>query len=162
MSELIVIGYDEPDQAAQAYRRIQGLQGDLGVDLVGLAVVHVDEKGEVHADTASRPVGLSVGSGALWGAVLGLLFLVPGLSPLLGGTMGGLIGKLNRSGLDAPFRSQVRSLLAPGRSVVVIMASKATEDGFAAAVQPRGGTLLKTSLGDEDERALAQHLCHSD
>ncbi|MFJ5934076.1 DUF1269 domain-containing protein [Streptomyces sp. NPDC093071] len=129
---------------------------------MGLAVVHVDDKGEVHADTASRPVGLSVGWGVLWGAVLGLLFLVPELGPLLGGTMGGLIGKLNRSGLDARFRSQIRSLLAPGRSVVVIMASKTTENGLAAAVQPRGGTLFKTSLDDEDERVLAHHLCHSD
>ncbi|WP_411075786.1 DUF1269 domain-containing protein [Streptomyces sp. cmx-4-7] len=162
MSELIVIGYDEPARAARAHQRVRDLEGDLVVDLVGLAVVHVDEKGEVHVDTTSRSAGLSVASGALWGTVLGLLFLVPGLGLLLGGTMGGLIGRLNKSGVDARFRNQVKDFLAPGGSAVVIMASKVTEDRFAAAMQPYGGTLLKTSISDEDERALAHHLCHSD
>ncbi|MEV7674628.1 DUF1269 domain-containing protein [Streptomyces sp. NPDC007872] len=162
MSELIVIGYDEPARAVQAYQQVRDLRGDLVVDLVGLAAVHVDEKGEVHVDTASSPVGLSVASGALWGSVLGLLFLVPGLGLLLGGTMGGLVGRLNKSGVDARFRSQVKDFLAPGGSAVVLMASEVAEDKFAAAMQPYGGTVLKTSLSDEDERALAHHLCHSD
>jgi uncharacterized membrane protein len=38
------------------------------------------------------------------------------------------------------------------------MASKITEDKFAEAMQPYGGTLLKTSLNDEDEKELAEHL----
>ncbi|MGK4585940.1 DUF1269 domain-containing protein [Kitasatospora sp. HPMI-4] len=140
MSELIVIGYDGPTQATQAYQQVQKLQGDFIVNLAGLAVVHVDEKGETHVDTPSKIVGVSAASGALWGAVFGLLFLVPGLGLLLGGAMGGLIGKLSKTGINDQFRNQVHDLLGPGRSAVVIMASKITEDKFAAAMQPYGGT----------------------
>jgi uncharacterized membrane protein len=35
------------------------------------------------------------------------------------------------------------------------MASKITEDKFAEAMKPYGGTLLKTSLTTEDEKELA-------
>ena len=38
------------------------------------------------------------------------------------------------------------------------MASKITEDRFAAAMQPFGGTILKTSLSESDERELAGEL----
>ena len=87
----------------------------------------------------------------------GLLFFVPGMI-LLGGAVGALIGKLNQSGIDAQFRSSVEHLLEPGDSAVVIMASKITEDKFATAMQPFGGTVLKTSLSDSDEKELAEEL----
>jgi len=48
--------------------------------------------------------------------------------------------------------------IAPGHSAVVIMASKITEDKFADAMRPFGGTVLKTSLSDSDEKELAEEL----
>jgi uncharacterized membrane protein len=38
------------------------------------------------------------------------------------------------------------------------MASKITEDKFARAMQPFGGTVLKTSLSETDEKELAEEL----
>ena len=48
--------------------------------------------------------------------------------------------------------------LEPGHSAVVIMATKITEDKFASAMQPFGGTILKTSLSESDEKELAEEL----
>ncbi|MBY8878992.1 DUF1269 domain-containing protein [Actinacidiphila acidipaludis] len=158
MSELIVIGYNDPKVAEDAYATVQDLQKDYVVNLNGLAIVSVDADGKQHVDTPSKIVGVSAASGALWGTVFGLLFLVPGLGLLAGAAMGGLLGKLGKSGIDDQFRNQVQELLKPGSSAVVIMASKITEDKFADAMQPYGGTLLKTSLNDEDEKELAEHL----
>lgn len=158
MSELIVIGYDDPNVANNAYEAVQGLQKDFVVNLSGLALVSVDQEGKTHVDTPNRLVGVSAASGALWGTVFGLLFLVPGLGLLAGAAFGGLFGKLAKSGVDDQFRDQVQALLKPGSAAVVVMASKITEDKFAAAMQPFGGTVLKTSLTDEDEKELAEHL----
>ncbi|MGX2998555.1 DUF1269 domain-containing protein [Streptomyces sp. JNUCC 64] len=158
MSELIIIGYEDPAVAHQAYERVQTLQKDFVVDLAGLAVVTVDQEGKNHVETPSKIVGVSAASGALWGMVFGLLFLVPGFGLLAGAAFGGLFGKLGKSGIDEQFRGQVRSLLKPGAAAVVIMATKITEDKFAEAIQPFGGTLLKTSLSAEDEKELAEHL----
>ncbi|GAA2148779.1 DUF1269 domain-containing protein [Kitasatospora kazusensis] len=161
MSELIVIGYEDLAVAKNAYAEVQGLQKDLVVNLTGLAVVSVDKDGKNHVETPSAIVGASAASGALWGMIFGLLFLVPGIGFLLGGAIGGLLGKLGKSGINEQFRDQVQALLKPGSAAVVIMASKITEDKFATAMQPYGGTVLKTSLTDEDEKELAEHLAGS-
>ena len=157
MSELIVIGYESPQTARQAYERVQRLQQDFVVDLHGLAVVDVDADGKTHVDTPKRIIGASAAYGALFGLLLGLLFFVPGMA-LLGGAVGALLGKFNKSGVDAEFRRRVEHLLQPGHSAVVIMASKITEDKFAVAMRPFGGTVLKTSLSETDEKELAEEL----
>ncbi|MCW2546579.1 MAG: rane protein of uknown function [Mycobacterium sp.] len=157
MSELIVIGYDDAHTAEQAYQKVAALQGDFVVELRGLAIVTVDADGKTHVDTPERIVGASAASGALWGMLLGLLFFVPGMI-FLGGALGVLFGSLNKAGVNDRFRSQVSDLLSPGHSAVVIMASKVTEDKFAAAMRPFGGTILKTSLSDTDEKELAEEL----
>lgn len=64
----------------------------------------------------------------------------------------------NDLGIDAGFRDRVEHLIEPGHSAVVVMASKITEDKFASAMQPFGGTILKTSLSESDEKELAEEL----
>jgi len=158
MSELIVIGYDDHDQATAAYNEVIALQGDFVVDLSGLAIVTVDADGKSHVETPQKIVGMSAASGALWGMLLGLLFFVPFFGLAIGGLMGALFGKLGKSGINEEFRSQVNALLEPGKAAVVIMASKITEDKFADRMKKYGGNLLKTSLSEEDEKELTSEL----
>ena len=157
MSDLIVIGYENKQTAQQAYDQVQRLQQDFVVDLRGLAIVNVDADGKTHVDTPKRIIGTSAVSGALFGLLIGVLFFVPGMV-LLGGAVGALMGVLSKSGIDAQFRNRVEHLLEPGHSAVVIMAAKITEDKFANAMQPFGGTVLKTSLSEGDEKELAEEL----
>ena len=97
MSDLIVIGYENPQTARQAYEQVQRLQQDFVVELSGLAIVDVDADGKTHVDTPKRIIGASAVSGALFGLLLGVLFFVPGMA-LLGGAIGALMGKLSKSG----------------------------------------------------------------
>lgn len=157
MSDLIVIGYEDPQTARQAYEQVQRLQRDFVVDLRGLAIANVDADGKTHVDTPQRIIGTTAVAGALFGLLLGVLFFIPGMA-LLGGAIGVLMGKLNKSGVNAEFRSRVEHLLEPGHSAVIIMAAKITEDKFAGAMQPFGGTILKTSLSTDDEKELAEEL----
>lgn len=157
MSDLIIIGYDEPEQARKAYDKVLELRDDFIIDLRGLAIVIVDADGKTHVDTPQRIVATSAIGGALWGLLFGVLFLVPGLG-ILGGAMGALIGTLSKTGINNSFRSRVQEMLQPGHAAVVIMASKVTEDRFAAAMQPFGGNVLKTSLTESDERELAESI----
>ncbi|MGV8964777.1 MAG: DUF1269 domain-containing protein [Cellulomonas sp.] len=158
MSELIVIGYDDQNVATQAYNQVTTLQKDFVVQLTGLAIVRMDASGKSHVETPAKIVGVSAASGALWGMIIGLLFLVPFVGLALGGAMGALMGKLGKSGVNDEFRSQVQSMLKPGGAAVVVMASKITDDKFAEAMKQYGGTLLKTSLSEADEKELAGEL----
>lgn len=162
MSELIVLGYDDPETATKAYQKVLELQRDFVVDLTGLAVVSVDAEGRRHVDTPGKVVGASAASGALWGVLFGLLFLGPGLGFVMGGLMGAVSGKLAKTGINRAFKDRVDSMLEPGRSAVVIMARKVTEDKFAAGMSPFGGEVLQTSLSDQDEKELAAELDGSD
>lgn len=161
MSELIIIGYDDHATAERAQARVLELQRDFVVKLAGLAVVRVDEDGKKHIDTPGSIVGVSATSGALWGMIIGLLFLVPGLGLLVGGAWGALMGVAGKSGINRSLRARVDGLLEPGKAALVVMASKITEDKFSAGMAEFGGTVLKTSLSDEDEKALAEELSES-
>lgn len=157
MSDLIVIGYESPQTAQQAYDQVQNLQRDFIVELRGLAIINVDEEGKTHVDTPQRIIGASAVAGATFGLLIGLLFFVPGMV-LLGGTVGALIGKFNKMGIDKEFRERVGHLIEPGHAAVVIMAQKITQDKFATAMEPFGGTILQTSMSEEDEKELAAEL----
>lgn len=158
MSELIILGYDTHETAQQAFAKVEQLQRDFVVDLAGLAVVRVDADGKKHVDTSGPVVGASAASGALWGMLIGILFLVPGIGALVGGAMGALSGKLAKGGIDRAFRERVDGMLQPGGAAVVVMTRKLTEDKFATAMSEFGGTVLQTSLSDDDEKGLADEL----
>ena len=158
MSELIIIGYDDHATAEAAQARVLQLQKDFVIDLSGLAVVRVDDDGKKHIDTPGSIVGVSATSGALWGMIIGLLFLVPGVGLLVGGAWGAVAGLAGKAGVNRGLRERVDGLLTPGKSALVVMAKKLTEDKFAAGMAEFGGTVLKTSLSDEAENELAKEL----
>ena len=62
MSELIVIGFDNPVTARAAYDEVLALQSDFIVDLRGVAVVTVDAEGQDPCGNAAENRGH--GSGA--------------------------------------------------------------------------------------------------
>lgn len=158
MSELIIIGYQDHETAERAYQRVLQLKSDYIVELTGLAVVRIDPDGKQHVDTPAPIVGTSAASGALWGFILGLLFLVPAFGMVVGGLWGAVLGRLSKSGVNKAFRDRVRGMLHPGKAAVVIMASKITEDKFAAGMSEFGGEVLKSSLSEQEEAELMQEL----
>lgn len=158
MSELIIIGYDDEATAEKAYNKVLELNKDFIVGLNGLAMVHVDDKGRKHIETPGSLVAASTTSGALWGMLLGVLFLIPGFGLLLGGAMGALSGVAGKAGINRAFKAKVDGMLDEGKSAVVVMANKVTEDKFFSAMGEFGGTILKTSLSDQDEKELADEL----
>lgn len=160
MADLIVISFDDDAQAVAAYNEIQDLQNDLVVELAGLALVHVDEKGKTHVETPGPAgnVGAGAAGGALFGTLLGLLFFVPFFGLVIGGALGALFAGLDKTGLNAEFRDRVKSAVADGRSAVVIYATKITEDKFGEALSRFGGTIVQTSLSETDEHELAHDM----
>jgi uncharacterized membrane protein len=160
MADLIVIAYDSEAQAEGAYNQVQALQTDLVVELAGLALVKVDDKGKTHVEYpgVAGKVGIGAAGGALFGTLIGILFFIPFAGLVLGGAMGALFASLDKSGLDAAFRDRVKATVTAGKSAVVIYATKLTEDKFAAAMAPFNGTVVQTSLSEEAEKELVHDL----
>ena len=160
MAELVVLGYPDEGTAQNVYGKVQELEKDLILEGTA-AIVTRSQDGKVHVTTPSHAVGAGAATGALWGALIGLLFFVPIGGLIVGGLMGAVAGKAAEMGIDDEFRRRVQDVLKPGSSAVVLIFSKATADKALAALSPYGGEVLRTSLSKEAEQEITRALAHA-
>src|SRR5438552_1786022 len=110
--------------------------------------------------SATGPAGAGGGAlwGGFWGMLFGLLFFIPFAGLALGAGMGALFGHFGEKGIDKAFQQQVRDYVQPGTSALFMVIEKATPDKAIAALQQYGGTVIRTSLSDEDTKRLQDAL----
>jgi uncharacterized membrane protein len=160
MATLVAIGYPDTTTAEDARQTVQGLEADLVIQADQVAAISRDQDGKYHVTTTHG--GASAGGGAAWGGfwglLFGLLFFVPFAGLALGAGMGALFGHLGEKGIDKQFQQQVRDHLKPGTSALFMVIEQATTDKATAALSNYGGTVIKTSLSDEDTKRLQEAL----
>ena len=166
MSDLIVVAFKGEDTADQVLNKLLALQKEHLIDLEDACVVVRDRHGNVHLKQAVNLVGVGAASGgawgALWGTLIGLLFLNPLAGLLTGAAIGAgtgaLSGALSDYGIDDEFIRSVGSTIEPGSSALFILVRRATLDKVLPELRPFGGTVLRTSLSNEQEERLRQAL----
>jgi uncharacterized membrane protein len=160
MATLVAIGYPDQGTAEQARDTVSKLEADLVIQADQVASISRDMEGKYHVHTSHS--GASAGAGAMWGGfwglLFGLLFLIPFAGMALGAGMGALFGHLGEKGIDKAFQQQVRDYLQPGTSALFMVIEHATPDRAIAALQQYGGTVIKTSLSEEDTKRLQEAL----
>ncbi len=154
MAEMIVIGYPDTATANKALDTLRALQKDLVVDLTAAGVVERDAEGKLHSVTPTNAVSANAAGGALWGSLIGLIFLAPVAGALFGAIGGAIGGKIQDSGIKDDFKKQVDDLVEPGTAALVATFAKATPDKTLDALAPLGGTVLRTSLSAEAEQQM--------
>ena len=87
-----------------------------------------------------------------------LLFFIPFAGAALGAGMGALFGHFGQKGIDKAFQQLVRDYLQPGTSALFMVIEQVTPDKATAALSQYGGTVIKTSLSDEDTKKLEDAL----
>ena len=93
-----------------------------------------------------------------WGLLFGLLFFIPVFGMAVGAGLGALFGHMGKKAIDKQFQEQVRDMLKPGTSCLFMIVEKVTPDKAVAALSKYGGTVLKTSLSEEDTKKLQEEL----
>jgi uncharacterized membrane protein len=88
--------------------------------------------------------------------LFGLLFFIPFAGLAIGAGMGALMGHFGEKGLDKAFQEQVREYMQPGTSALFMVIEQVTEDKAVAALKQYGGTVIKTSLSEEDTKRLQE------
>src|SRR5947209_2838144 len=164
MATLVAIGYPDQGTAEQARETVAGLEAELIIQADQVASISRDLEGKYHVHTNHG--GASAGAGAwwggFWGMLFGLLFFIPFAGLALGAGMGALFGHLGQKGIDKQFQQQVRDYLKPGTSALFLVIEKVTPDKATAALQQYGGTVIRTSLSDEDTQRLQEALTPPD
>jgi uncharacterized membrane protein len=162
MADLIAIGYNDETTADKAVAEVHRLESDLIVEADAVAAIVRDAGGNFHVHTTHAP---STGGGAtwgmFWGLLFGILFFIPILGMAVGAGMGALFGHMGHNAVDNEFQDQVRDMLKPGTSALFMIVEKVTPDKAVAALSQYGGTVLKTSLSEEQTKKL-QDALHGD
>jgi uncharacterized membrane protein len=166
MSDLIVVGFPGEDTADQVLNKLHALQKEHLIDLADACVVIRDQHGEVHLKQAVNLVGAVAASGgvsgALWGTLIGLLFLNPLAGLLTGAAVGAGAGALSGAlvdyGIDDAFIRSLGATIQPGSSALFVLVRQVTADKVLPELNQFKGTVLRTSLSDEQEQRLRQAL----
>ncbi len=160
MATLVAIGYPDQGTAEEARRTVQQLESELIIQADQVAAISRDTDGKYHVHTTHGGASAAGGAvwGGFWGLLFGLLFFIPFAGWALGAGMGALFGHFGEKTIDKAFQEQVREYLQPGTSALFMVIEKATPDKAIAALDQYGGTVIKTSLSDEDTRKLQEAL----
>ena len=160
MATLVAIGYPDQGTAEEARHTVQQLESELIIQADQVAAISRDTDGKYHVHTTHGGASAAGGAvwGGFWGLLFGLLFFIPFAGWALGAGMGALFGHLGEKTIDKAFQDQVREYLQPGTSALFMVIEKATPDKAIAALDQFGGTVIKTSLSDEDTRKLQEAL----
>jgi uncharacterized membrane protein len=160
VATLLAIGYPDQGTAEQAMETVKQLQGELIIQAEQVAAISRDMEGKYHVHTQYGAAGAKGGAwwGGFWGFLFGLLFFIPFAGLALGAGMGALFGHFGEKGIDKQFQQQVRDYVQPGTSALFMIIDKVTPDKAIAAMQQYGGTVIRTSLSDEDTKRLQDAL----
>jgi uncharacterized membrane protein len=158
MTTLVAIAYPDQDTAVRARATVRRLEKELIIQAEEIAVISRDPDGKYHVHTSHS--GMSTAGGAIWGGfwgfLFGTLFLIPFAGWAMGAGLGALFGHRRDNSFDQGFEQQVRDRLQPGTSALFMMIEHVAPEKAIAALGQYGGTVIKTSLSDEDAQRL-QH-----
>ncbi len=166
MAELIVIGFDDTQEADRVLTRLNRLQREYLVDLEDAVVAIRQPDGKVNLKQSVNLVGAGAASGGvsgmLWGTLVGLLFLNPLAGMAVGGVVGLGSGALSASlvdyGINDKFIRDLADTLQPNTSALFILVRKAQPDKVLSELSDVRGRLLRSSLSPEQETRLRDAL----
>ena len=154
MSELIVIGYDNPFEAEEVRIKLIKMQQDYLIDLEDAVVAAKNADGKVKLNQAYQLTAAGALSGGFWGTLIGLLFLNPLLGAAVGAGAGAISGALTDVGINDDFIKELAETLKPGSSALFVLVRKVTPDKALDELRGTGGKVIKTSLSHDDEAKL--------
>jgi uncharacterized membrane protein len=158
MAHLVVLGLDNREDA----ERVFDLAGDLAkqelLQLEDAAYAYRDDRGKVRIHQALSTTGAGAASGALWGTLIGLIFLMPVAGMAIGAGTGALAGKLADVGINDDTIKQIGQQLQQGKAAVFLLARSATVDRVIEAIKPFHPTVVQTNLTRDREDELVRAL----
>ena len=154
MSNIVVITFDNAEEAGKVRESIKQLQKQGQISLDDSAVIVKDEEGKVHIkNELDRGVKVGAVGGSLIGLLLGgLFFPIAGMA--LGAAGGAAVGALTDLGIQKSFVKDVSDILKPGTSALFVIVREANPNAAIAVLKPYKGEIYHTSLPPEAEESL--------
>jgi uncharacterized membrane protein len=158
VSKLVAIGYDSVADAEGALATVGRLATEHLVQLEDAVIVERKDNGKVKLHQARSTTGAGATGGALWGGLIGLIFLMPLFGMAVGAATGAAAGAATDVGVDDNFMKEVGAHLEEGKAALFVLFTSATADKVLPEIAKHGGKVIQTSLDDDAEAALKQAL----
>lgn len=158
MSDLVFIAFPTEQKAEEVRQKVLSLQREYLIELGDAVVVVKNEKGEVKLNQMINLTAAGAASGALWGTLIGFIFLAPLVGTAIGAASGALGGRFSDIGINDQFMKDAASALQPGTAGLFLLIRKMTTDKVLADLRGTGGTLIQTSFDETKEAELREAL----
>src|SRR3954452_14068882 len=156
MSDLVAVAYQDLPTAHQVASNLGAAQKAHLIELDDLVVVEHRDDGKIKLHQPSMG-GIGALSGAAWGGLIGLIFLVPFFGMAIGAATGAAAGALTDAGADDKFMKELGTKLQPGGAAVIALVRNVNGEKLLAEVKIPG-EVIQTSLSSEGEQRLREAL----
>lgn len=169
MAELVVVAFDDVAEADRALTELARLQREYLIDLEDAVIAIRQPDGKVNLKQSISLVGIGATSGglsgAMWGTLVGLLFLNPlagmAVGGLVGAGSGALSGTLVDYGINDDFIRRIGETLQPNTSALFVLVRKAQPEKVMNELSGFRGRVIRSSLSPEQEKRLQEALSGS-
>jgi uncharacterized membrane protein len=158
MSNLIAVAYPDPETAEGVRSELVEATKEHLLTLEDAVVVVHESDGKVKLRQAMSTTGAGAAGGAVWGGLIGLLFLAPVVGMAVGAASGALGGKMADVGVNDDFMKTLGEKLTPGSAALIVLTQSNAPDKVLERVAKYGGEVIQTSLSEDQEQHLRSAL----
>ena len=154
MAELVVIAFPNEAKAEEVRQKLLSMQKEYLIELGDAVIAIKDDQGRIKLNQLLNTTTAGAVSGAFWGSLIGLIFLMPLAGAAIGAASGAIGGKLTDIGINDKWMKDVAAAIQPRTAALFLLIRKVTADKVLEGLRGEGGTVLRTSLDHTKEAAL--------
>jgi len=154
MSTLVAIAYPDAATAERVRAELIQMTKEHLMQVDDAVVVEHRPDGKIKLHQAVSTTGAGAAGGALWGGLIGLLFLAPLFGMAIGAASGAVMGKVTDVGVNDDFMKQLGAKTPPGGAALIMLGRSEAPERVLERVRQYGGDVIQTSLDEEQEERL--------
>jgi uncharacterized membrane protein len=154
MNDLLVIAFPSEEKAEEVRQKLFTMQKEYLIELGDAVVAVKNPDGAVKLNQLFSTTALGGVSGAFWGALIGLIFMMPLAGAAIGAGAGAVSGALTDFGIDDKFLKDVAAAIPPGGAALFLLVRKMTTDKVLEGLKGVGGVVLRTSFDKSKDDAI--------
>ncbi|MFZ3181913.1 MAG: DUF1269 domain-containing protein [Methylocystis silviterrae] len=154
MNDLLVIAFPSEEKAEEVRQKLFTMQKEYLIELGDAVVAVKNADGAIKLNQLFSTTALGGVSGAFWGALIGLIFMMPLAGAAIGAGAGAVSGALTDFGIDDKFMKDVAAAVPPGGAALFLLVRKMTTDKVLEGLKGVGGVVLRTSFDKSKEDAI--------
>jgi uncharacterized membrane protein len=154
MSTLVAIAYPDAATAERVRAELVQATKEHLLDLEDAVVVEHRPDGKIKLHQAMSTTGAGAAGGALWGGLIGLIFLAPLFGMAIGAASGAVAGKVSDVGVNDNFMKELGAQMPPGGAALIALGRSDAPNRVIDRVKSYGGHVIQTSLDEDAEARL--------